>query len=372
MSNIFFSFVLCFLFWAPALAQALDTVPETVYPELERLLTLPCGTDITGDDVEHLLGLVCSTAPETSLAMQDRNKATGAAHTFAVRTDLATLVGYVYNPAVPAYVAMPSSVREQQWLTSETVAALQQLPQAIHDRTPFWVRGSEQEVITPDANTGGYYAYRQNRIIIYFPLGQEDVLISVSLQPESSDVGRKGCVIGEDSNWNYLYSEETGLTKTGLGWVDSYMYHAASVLVFVTDSQSKTLRAGSFKWLNAGWAGMNMVKQNHILNGIKRFAADFTSVLESAAMPGPEELATMRQTLLTTDENTLRTNVASYLEAMRESGDSAVTSAPFKNLLASGEYLRGMSTQEMVKVLLHEFMKKQLGRDAVVQVAKNP
>ena len=44
-----------------------------------------------------------------------------------------------------------------------------------------------------------------------------------------SNIGRKGCVVGDDANWNYLYSDETGLTKTGLGWVDSYMYDAHSI-----------------------------------------------------------------------------------------------------------------------------------------------
>ncbi|GAB1410393.1 hypothetical protein MASR1M90_15470 [Desulfovibrionales bacterium] len=373
MYKIFFSFLFWCVVCSPVQAQTMSAVSETVYPELEHLLTLPCGAaSITQTDVEHLVNLVRSTASGTSLTMQDRNKATGAAHTFAVHTDLATLVSYVYNPAIPAYVTMPSSVRDQQWLTKDTTSALHRLPQAIQAREPFWVRGSEQETITPDANTGGYYAYRQDRLIAYMPMGQEDVLVSVSVQPDASDVGRKGCVIGEDGNWNYLYSEEPGLTKTGLGWVDSYMYYAASVLVFVADPQTKTVRAGSFKWLNAGWAGMNMVKQGHILNGIKRFASDFISVLESATMPGPQELATLRQTLLATDENRLREDVTPYLEAMRASGDAAVNSAPFKTLLASGEYLRTMSKQEMVKVLVHEFMKKHLGRDAVLQVAKNP
>jgi hypothetical protein len=64
------------------------------------------------------------------------------------------------------------------------------------------------------------------------------VLISVSSQNDLSEVGKKGCIVGDDKNWNYLYSNETGLNKTGMGWVDSYMYYAHSVLIYVGDSSS--------------------------------------------------------------------------------------------------------------------------------------
>ena len=159
----------------------------------------------------------------------------------------------------------------------------------------------------------------------------------------------------------------TGLSKTGLGWVDSYMYNAQSIIVFVTDSASGTVRVGSFKWLNAGWAKVNMVKQSHIINGIKRFTADFKAVLESSRLPEPQELAAMYRELASGSAETLRQMVAPYLDAISESG---ALSSPFKKLLASGQYLQNMSRQEMVKVLLKEYLKQQLGRDSLIRVAR--
>jgi len=134
----------------------------------------------------------------------------------------------------------------------------------------------------------------------------------------------------------------------------------------VSDSSTGTIRVGSFKWLNAGWAKVNMVKQSHIINGIKRFTADFKGVLESSRLPAAQELAAMYRELKSGSVETLRQMVAPYLAAIEDSG---TLSTSFKELLASGRYLQNMSQQELVKVLLKEFLKQRLGRDSLIQVA---
>ena len=183
---------------------------------------------------------------------------------------------------------MPSSLRQHEWLTPQVLEPLRDLPRQVKsDGDIRLVRGRDREVITPDTNTGGYYVYDQDRIVTILPGPIGPVLISVSSQNELSEVGKKGCIVGNDKDWNYLYSQETGLNTFGMGWVESYMYYAHSVLVYVADSSSNVLHVGSFKWLNGGWAKMNMVNSNHILNGIKRFAADFKTVLEAPGLPEP-------------------------------------------------------------------------------------
>ena len=355
----------------PLHARNLQPVPESVYPDLEYLLTVPKGTDdIVPERLSHIIDFVTSTPADASLAMQDRDKASGAFHSFTIKGDLARVLEYAYNPDIPVYVTMPSSVREQEWLVPGVREGLKALPQAVKDGTRFLVRGTEREIITPDANTGGYYAYTQDRAVAVFPGATGPVLVSVGCQTEPSDVGRKGCVVGEDSGWNYLYSGETGLNKTGLGWVDSYMYNAHSVIVFVTDTKAGVVRVGSFKWLNAGWASMNMVKQVHIVNGIKRFASDFKAVLESPRLPDVQELASMYSELLADSADSLRAMVAPYLEAIVSSGKAAELSRSFRKLLDSGEYLRNMSREEMVKIVLKEFLKERLGRQNLIRFAQ--
>ena len=117
--------------------------------------------------------------------------------------------------------------------------------------------------------------------------------------------------------------------------------------VAVGDTKAGVVRVGSFKWLNAGWAKVNMVKQIHIINGIKRFASDFKAVLESPRLPKAQELAAMHRDLEADSAENLRQLVAPYLAAILQSGDSEVSSAPFKKLLASGEYLQKMGQKEM-------------------------
>ena len=372
MFSRFFCFVLVVLMHLAFAGQgaAMSSLPEDLYPELETLLVLPRASAAPApDQLKHLIDFVRSAPAETSMAMKDRAKATGAFHAFSVRGDLRRVVDYVYNPDIPLYVTMPSSVREQEWLTRDVDASLRKLPLAIQAGQTFFMHGQEREIITPDANTGGYYTYRQDRAVAVVTTDQGPVLVSVSCQPEPSDVGRKGCVVGKDTDWNYLYSEETGLTKTGLGWVDSYMYDACSVLIYVPDAAKGVLRVGSFKWLNAGWAKMNMVKQTHILNGIKRFAADFKAVLEAPALPKAEELAAKYRSLAQSAPDALRQMVSPYVAAIGQSNDAEVKANPFKDLLASGEYLNKMSRQEMVKVLLQEYLKSRIGKETMVQVS---
>jgi len=357
------------VFGTAAAAQATDlkSIPDSLYPGLEYLLTIPTSnSDIAPDQLEKIISFVASSEAETSMSMLDREKASGAFYAFTLRGDLARVVDYVYNPEIPVYVTMPSSVRDQEWLDPATKDALKLLPKALDRGETLLVRGSEREIITPDANTGGYYSYNQDRAVAVFQGPTGPVLVSVGCQTEPSEIGRKGCVVGEDSDWNYLYSDETGLNTTGLGWVDSYMYNAHSIIVFVSDSSTGTIRVGSFKWLNAGWAKVNMVKQSHIINGIKRFTADFKAVLESSRLPAAQELAAMYRELKSGSVETLRRMVAPYLAAIEGSG---TLSSSFKKLLASGQYLQNMNQQELVKVLLKEYLKQRLGRDSLIQVA---
>jgi hypothetical protein len=148
------------------------------------------------------------------------------------------------------------------------------------------------------------------------------------------------------------------------------MYQAYSVLVLVSDTEAGVVRVGSFKWLNAGWAKVNMVKQMHIVNGIKRFAADFKAVLESPRLPQAGELAAMYRDLQGDSPESLRAQVAPYLDAIAAGGSSSSLAGPFKKLLTSGEYLRDMSREEMVKIVLKEFLKQRLGRQTLIQVAR--
>lgn len=346
----------------PFSALALQAVPQNLYPALEYALTIPGGKNsVEPEKLSALVDFVRAAAPGAGMSMESRDKATGAFHAFTVQGDLERVARYAYNPDIPEYMTMPSSVRNQMWKTPQTAEDLRRLPQALDAGEEFLTRGTEQVTITPDSHTGGYYRYVQDMAVAVFSGPTGPVLVSVSIQADPSEVGHKGCVVGDDAHWNYLYSAEKGLNKTGLGWVNSYMYSAHSVLILVQDTAKGVVRAGTFKWLNAGWSGINMVKPTHIVNGMRRFSGDFTLILDSGRLPEAEDLAALYLSLKESEENRLREMVAPHLEALSRSGDSAVQSSPFKKLLQSGEYLENMSKAEMVNVLMVQHLKERLG-----------
>jgi len=356
---------------APVHGQEQQAIPEQVYPALEYVLSLSQSkADLEPEKISDLISFVRSIPAESSMTLQERRGASGAFHAFSVHGNLPNVLDYAYNPDIPIYVTMPSSLQNQEWLTPQVNDALRNLPRSVESTTDIrLVRGRDYEAITPDTNTGGYYVYTQDRLVTILPGSTGPVLISVSSQVDPSEVGKKGCVVGDDKNWNYLYSDETGLNKTGLGWVDSYMYHADSVIIYVADSSANMLHVGSFKWLNAGWAKINMVKSSHILNGIKRFASDFKAVLESPGLPEARVLAGKYRELLLSSEQDLRQMVSPYLQALSDTGVLDVCSKLFRSKVSSGEYLQQMSHGEMVRVLLLEYVKGYVGRDPLGRIA---
>ena len=350
-------------------AEDLQLVPEPLYPELEYLFSLTHSEDnFQPDQVAGLVDFVQTMTVDSGGKLRTRKGISGAFFSFSVEGDLGHILDYSYNPDIPAYVTMPSSLSEHKWLTPQTGAELQSLPRTVEATNVIHLlRGKDSEVITPDTNTGGYYGYNQDRLVVMMPGPTGPVLLSVSIQTGVSDVGKKGCVAGDDTDWNYLYSGKTGLNKAGLGWVSSYMYNSQSAIIYAADSEKNIVHIGSFKWLDAGWAKMNLVKSSHILNGMKRFASDFKSVLEAPGLPEPQALVDRYNTLLQSDEEDLRKNVAVYLQALVDAKSAGVQTKPFKKLLSSGKYLKKMSREEMVKILILEHIKESIGKDSLVE-----
>ncbi len=355
----------------PAVGEESQNIPESVYPELEYLFSLALSEDeFQPEKATGLIDFVGTVTAGSSSKLTSREGASGAFHSFSLTGDLSHILDYSYNPGIPVYVTMPSSLSKQKWLTPQTDGELENLLRFFDSTEGVrTLRGKDSEQITPDTNTGGYYNYIQDRFIAMLHGKTGPVLISSSVQSDISDVGKKGCVVGDDGDWNYLYSGETGLNKAGLGWVSSYMYKAHSVIVYVADTENSVVHIGSFKWLDAGWAKMNLVKSSHILNGIKRFASDFKTVLEAPGLPGPEVVAGKYTLLQQSDERELRKSVSVYLQALVDADSSGVRSNPFKKLLSSGKYLEKMSRDEMVKVLMLEYVKERIGKESLVSIS---
>lgn len=356
---------------SPLQAEDQQTLSAPLNHSLEYVLSLPQSeAEFEPAKLHELIKFVAEGPPESSMLLTAQEGASGAFYTFTIKGDLPLILDYVYNPDVPAYITSPASVRDHKWLTPKTITALEELPRKI--KSPFdtlLLSGREWEAITPDTNTGGYYAYDQDRMVILLPGEKGPIMVSSSRQNDSSEVGKKGCVVGDDQDWTYLYSGETGLNKMGLGWVNSYMYKAASVVVYLFDSEAQTVKISSFKWLNAGWKKINMVKSRHILKGIKRYASNFKEVMESPGLPTSSRIIGKIDELQQKSDEQLRLLVTPYLESLNSLNSSEVCSNPFKDQLASGDYLKQIQREEIIRIILLEYMKVSIGKDPLHQVA---
>jgi hypothetical protein len=123
-------------------------------------------------------------------------------------------------------------------------------------------RGRQYVEITPDLTSGAYYGYNLHQILLLFNYRQRNIIVTVSKQVDVSTVDKKGYVLGLDSNWDYFYSGKTGLTLPALGWVRSHMYDSQGINIYdVIDPAAPKIRCEVFKWLRAGWSGINMVQK---------------------------------------------------------------------------------------------------------------
>ncbi|GAU08818.1 hypothetical protein DPF_1535 [Desulfoplanes formicivorans] len=344
----------------------LDTALETM---LAQVNPSP-GDFVQGKDVDLLVDIVRSSTSTTDFQLPDMNGLTSAYYPFSLEISMDRLLRYGYNPDLPTYLVVPNTVRRGEWTSVNAGAnVLPKLWEHLgHLDTPVVVHGVEHEEITPDVFSGGYYSYDMDRALILLAHEGRPVLISVTRQQDRSAVGKKGAVVGNDGDWQYLYSGVKGLTKGGLGWVSSYMYESMSVTVFceVPGSQGPRIKAGVFKWLRAGWAGINMVRTHHIKEGCKRFATAMTEILESPNLPPEDRLVRHIDMCKRLTPGELRGLVKPYVDELKKADDPVVNKSPFKKLLASGEYLQNMPKEDMVKVLVQGYLKDILGRDHVV------
>ncbi|MBI5062102.1 MAG: hypothetical protein HZB87_01125 [Desulfatitalea sp.] len=188
----------------------------------------------------------------------------------------------------------------------------------------------------------------------------------MSIQMGASEVGRKGFIVGDDQDWNYLYTQEVGLDKAGLGWVKSKIYDFFSVCCYVEDdARPGIVRVGAFQWLGAGWASLNVVDAHHIRRGLQRYADQFKGMMESRRMPDPEDLERVYAALEATDEALLRQkalDVTQYvLQKARQ--DESLGKKKLIQSLDANAYVTIMDKPQLVSSLMREYVKYCLGKE---------
>jgi len=351
------------------------TLSSTLNPGLNHLLELsqPGGSTVLQvETIEPVLNFVASIKNDDKVYVSDKSFNSPSAYIEVdLNRSMVDLLKISYNPAIPTYFVTPSSIRLGYWKTfHEGERRYDGLWSFLPDmEAPVVVRGVETVENTPDIHTGAYYKYDLERTMILFKYKGKNIFISLSQQIGQSLVGKKGVVLGNDEDWNYLYSGEKGVNKMGLGWVDSYMYDSSSIIVFY-ETEPGLVRCAVFKWLRAGWKNINMVKNHHIYKGMQRFAEDYKTVLEHPSLPGSNELAAAWSRIESLDPGELKSINHQYFKALEKhyTGDKSVSSRWSSNLLKNHSRIDSSDVHELRSVLVVEYLKSVLGTKPEIDV----
>ncbi len=326
------------------------------------------GASIDVSRIDPLVAFVRDAEEMVAHTPRQRDNIHGAFIAYTLDRSMHDALRYAYNQQIPEGAINASSVRYAQWeQISVGGAGPPELWKMVNDLAqPKVVRGVVREIISPDLHTGAYYEYGLNRAFLLYRQENLRVMISISSQNGDSEVGRKGFIIGEDENWNYLYTQEPGLDKTGLGWVKSRIYDFYSICTYLEDlDHPGKVKIGIFQWLGAGWAGFNLVESHHIQKGMVRQTSQFKALLESQRMPAAVTLEQVYQSLARIDEDTLRAKALAVVHHMR---DKALSDDDLKKKKAIAElnpeaYVARMAKSELISELMREFMKFSLGKE---------
>lgn len=341
--------------------------PDSLSSGLKHLLKLSNPNNNKKFNLEMMLPLLSfvSDSPdpiETIYTSGDRSNPS-AFYRFDVERSLKKIIQYGFNPDISSVLLRPSSVRLSRWSMVEgQKKKLPKLWQHLSDlSSPVIVRGVEHIEITPDTNSGTYFSYNMNRTFILFKHKGRKVMISLSDQIDKSEVGKKGLILGPDENWDYVYTEEEGINKAGLGWVRSRIYNSNNIMIFYDNNKDgSSVRCAVFNWIKAGWAGLNMVNNQHIYNGIIRFAKNFKGILENTTLPAPNELAHRLARFEKMPLNELRNRTRLYLKSLKKRyADGKKT---IVKLLENPSYINKLHREEMVSMLIKEYTKILMGK----------
>ncbi len=305
-----------------------------------------------------------------SLSLGSREGSSSDYYEFTVNRSFRDVLDLVYNPDVPPYFTTPSSVRRSHWIEVDGKRRpFPKLSELLDQQIdPVVIKGLEFNEITPDSQSGAYYSYNLERALILMKHNGSHVLISISNQPDKSEVGRKGLVLGSDEDWNYLYTGEKGVMMPGLGWADSYMYSSSSIMIYYeVKDPAPAVNFYVFKWLHAGWAGMNLAQPHHIRKGVVRFVKSFKEVLEAPALDKLPNVLTVLNTIENLSTEELRAQSRIYFEDLKgRFGDKNSRNRKwFKKLFSDQDYINSMSRDELTAIVSIEYLKHLLGKTSL-------
>ena len=332
-------------------AQALG--PHAPLPQLEQAVEHLCREVLLGHDPDpaRIAPLIAHVRAQGDAAggLPRYDDAPGAYQGFAINQPMQRLLRYLYNPEIPQELIKPFSIRSSVWTTPDSAEGQRRLwADPWPPSKTVIVRGEQFDRTTADLSTGGCYGMRLQRVLVFLP--DQGAFLSVSVQPEPSEVGTKGYLVGRDEDSRYVYSEEEGLTKTGLGWVSSRIQTNVSIGVYL--DEGKEVRCGVFQWMRAGWSGLSVIKESHIKDSLRRYRQRIGAVLHAVGLPAPEALEALFRKLNEKSDAELRREAEPILTGYLEQGEWEKNRAASRIL--ENHYVLRLDRGELIGLLMRD------------------
>ncbi len=337
-----------------ALTSALDAA------QMGKGLTQGNVHTIVGAAVNALSGKGKMPAPQ---ARKQQGK--GIYYQTTLRIPLRTLMGYLLNVDVPGEALYPTSVRYDSWRQPSRVKAgfKPLLESSFPPSSMLTASGEESEETTPDESSGCHYRYILKRIFALTSADGRTALLSVSVMPAASETGEKGA-IADEKNWRYVYDSKVGTNLSMMGGAATKIYGAATVSVYIEDRPGGgSTQLGVFKWTRAGWSGLNVVQQKHILKGIKRYVEGMKRVFEASGLPSPAKISAEVSRLQSLDKVALCKLLAPESQALASSTADILKSSPYREAVSGGKYAETLTEDQLRSEAIKYWMRRQtLGR----------
>ncbi|MDD6088886.1 MAG: hypothetical protein PUB69_06215 [Desulfovibrionaceae bacterium] len=356
--------VWCFLALSAAAASPL---PSSASESIESLIRI-ASSSTEEPSAEAVIPLLEIVLGGTSYALPSGSYGKGVLLRSKVRVPLRTAASLMLNPSLPGETLYPAVVRRSAWIAGKSALGnlSRQLSSGEWPKAMQVARAREFEETTPDTNSGGYYRYNLDRMFI--AVSAEDgsrVLFSISAMNKPSALGLRGAVVGQDANWCYMYTPKVGVNLPMLQWTETMLYKSASVTAFIERAnQPGVTEICTFKWMKAGWSGINVVKESHIAGGVQRFFTCMQQALESPKFPNASQIIRKRATLMETDSQELIKRFAVFADYLKKqsTSDSTLKQKVFQDLLQDPQgYGSHMKKEEIVADLMKLYIRDCIG-----------
>ncbi|MGL4722703.1 MAG: hypothetical protein ACRCV3_05365 [Desulfovibrionaceae bacterium] len=275
------------------------------------------------------------------------------------------VISYFTDETLPQSILQPSGLR--------SVGILQKIAPLSSDLVKLFLEDTlaepiisfrkEREETAPDMFTGASYSYPIDKMILLIPYQNKKVTIFVHSQNTKSTPSKKSVILGNDQNWNYVYSNIKGGTDPVAGALETHIYNSAMVLVFVEKEPNKT-EVLLFKWLRAGWLRVNVVSAEHIYKGSKRVLYSINEVFSNPSLPSQNNLREHYTSLKKLSTDTLDRELKGYSDTLSQISlkNPILKEVEFQKILKNGAYSQLLSDEEKVSLLMLNYMKEKINK----------